>query len=352
VSERGKTVVLTAVAICLTLLVCEFGLRVRQGVSPLDFPNFRDRDPFGVKETIRYDAELGWMLKDNIDRPDIHTLAYGIRRNSPAQSGLRPGNMLAVGASITEGYPLSDGQTWPAQLEAVIGLPVDNAGVVGYGFDQMVLRAEALLPAEQPKIILLGLGTPNIEWMQSSVVRGASKPFFTVDSGVLAIHNVPVPENRPDASERVKDVLGYSALVDYVMSRIARRRWYPLIRRDAKGSADPIEVSCRLIARLKTELGRRDARAMIVIEPQWREVVSVTAPTPELDRVLQCARQAGLPVIDTLTAMRADYQADPQRAANYWEQGQHRHLTDIGSHRLAELVAQTLAAEQRQSEAR
>jgi hypothetical protein len=352
VSERGRNLVLTIVAIGLTLQVCELGLRIWLGISPLDVSNFRDRDPFKVRVTIRYDAQLGWALKDNLDRPDIHTLAYGLRRNSPAQNGPRPGNILAVGASITEGYPLTDGQTWPAQLEALTGQPVDNAGVIGYGLDQMVLRTELLLPVERPLVVLLGVGTPNIEWMQSSVVRGAAKPFFGVDNGVLTVHNVPVPENRPGLAERMKEALGFSALVDYAMSRLDPGGWFPHATRDAQGSADPIDIGCRLLERLKNELDAHGARAIFVVEPQWQEVASPPVPTRELDSVEQCARQAGLPIVDTSAAMRADYQADPQRVTNYWEAGQHRHLTQAGSRRVAELVAAMLATDQRQSETR
>ena len=91
-------------------------------------------------------------------------------------------------------------RTWPAQLEALTGEPVDNAGVVGYGLDQMVLRAEQLLPVERPRLVLLGIGTPNIEWMQSTVMRGASKPFFSVDRNALS----PVSYTHLDVYKRQK----------------------------------------------------------------------------------------------------------------------------------------------------
>jgi len=72
--------------LCLLLVICELGLRIFLGVPLLDLPNFSDRDPLRVKDTVRYDADLGWALKENFDRADLHTLAYGIRRNGPAQS--------------------------------------------------------------------------------------------------------------------------------------------------------------------------------------------------------------------------------------------------------------------------
>ena len=351
-SERGKNVALTAATLCLALAICELGLRVFLDVPLFDFPNFRDRDPQRVKDTVRYDADLGWTLKENFNRADLHTLAYGIRRNGPAQSAPRPGHSLAVGASITEGFPLGDEGRWPAQLEALTGEPVDNAGVIGYGLDQMVLRAEQLLPVEQPRLLLLGIGTPNIEWMQSTVVRGASKPFFGVPDGTLALRNVPVPRLDLGPLEWIKNAFGHSALVDFVMSRLSPGSWYPPITRDNKGSADPVDVSCRLLQRLKGELDARVARALVVVEPKWQEVVPPHAPTRALDAVEQCARQAGIGVVDTLAAMRAEQQADPFSVVPYWEMRQQRHLSEAGSRRLAELVVAALATGERQSEAR
>lgn len=94
----------------------------------LDLPNFRDRDPLRAKDTVRYDADLGWALKENFDRADLHTLAYGHRRNGPAQSAPRPGHGLAVGASNNEVFRSATNRVGrPA--------PVDNAGVI-YGLDR------------------------------------------------------------------------------------------------------------------------------------------------------------------------------------------------------------------------
>ena len=347
-TERGKNVVLAVVTICLTLLICEFGFRLWRGISPFDFSNFRD--PQNVRDTIRYDAQLGWALKDHLDRADIHTLADGIRRNSPAQSGPRPGNILVVGASITEGFPLPDGQNWPAQLEGLIGRPVDNAAVVGYALDQMVLRAEQLLSGERPRLVLLGVGEPSIGWMKSSIVRDTAKPFFTVDDDVLQVHNIPVPQFKPDPFAPIKDALGYSAVIDYAMSRIDPKGWHPTVLLDSNGSPDPVDVSCRLLRRLQGELAERGVHAIFVVEPQWQEVVRAKSAPHDLELVEQCAREAGLSVVDTLAAWRADYQSDPRRVANYWE-AEHRHFTTAGHRRLAELVAGALS-EQHQSEAR
>jgi len=81
--------------------------------------------------------------------------------------------------------------------------------------------------------------------VQSTVDRGASKPFFGVADGTLTLRNVPVPRLDLSPLERGKNVMGCSALVDFVMSRLSPGSWSPPIR-DNRGSADPVVVSCRL----------------------------------------------------------------------------------------------------------
>src|SRR5262249_28500724 len=215
-TERRKTLILTISTVCLTLLACEIALRVWDGVSLLNLSDFRRRgDPrFEARETVRYDPVVGWTLRDNFARPDLHTVAFGIRRSSVGQIAPRPGHILAVGSSFTQGFEVADGQTWPAQLERQIGQPVDNAGTPGYGVDQTVPRAEQLVSAMRPRVLLLGLTRQNIEWTARAVNWGRPKPFFTVEDGTLRAHNSPAPRPSADPWEPVKSFAGYSHLID------------------------------------------------------------------------------------------------------------------------------------------
>ena len=74
-------------------------------------------------------------------------------------TGERPissdGSILAVGDSYTYGDEVLDEETWPAQLQRLTGRPVLNGGVTGYGFDQIVLRAEQLAAIHRPSIIIV-----------------------------------------------------------------------------------------------------------------------------------------------------------------------------------------------------
>jgi hypothetical protein len=352
VTERGNNAILTLVTICLTLLACEFGLRAWHGVPLFDFPDWRSPVPLRLRETIRFDAALGWALNDNFSRPDLHTVASGIRRNSAQQTGPRPGNVVAVGASVTQGLELDDEQSWPAQLELRLGRPVDNAAVVGYALDQIVLRAEQLLPLERPQLLLLGIETSNILWNRSAVVWGVSKPFFTVEGDALRIHNVPVATSRLRSSplERVKAVLGRSYLIDRAMAWIDPADWYIPQTRDNNGSPDPIDVSCRLLRRLKQRLDQFGTGGVFIALPEWGEVVSTKAPGREIAVVQECARRAGWHIVDLFPALQAEFQSDAQRFSVYW-QARHIHYSAAGNRHLADLIGEALATEQRQSEA-
>ena len=71
--------------------------------------------------------------------------AEGFRRSAAMPGGgTTPDGsvILAVGDSFTFGDEVKDDETWPAHLQQLLGRRVLNAGVSGYGFDQIVLRAE------------------------------------------------------------------------------------------------------------------------------------------------------------------------------------------------------------------
>ena len=45
-----------------------------------------------------------------------------------------------AGDSFTQGNEVSDQDTYPAELERILGVPTANLGVSGYGPDQALLR--------------------------------------------------------------------------------------------------------------------------------------------------------------------------------------------------------------------
>jgi hypothetical protein len=352
VTKRGKNLALTVATIGLTLLLCETTLRLWHGVPLSDFSNFRDQRVVKLKviDQTRYDGTLGWSFKEGLDNPGLHTLEYGVRRNDATQTGLRSGNVLAVGGSYTEGFQVADGQSWPAQLERMTGEPVDNAAVPGYALDQIVLRAEQLLPVAQPRILLVAVGDANIHWNGTSAKWGGAKPYFMVEDGALVLHNVPpsLPQPKPDWFAPIKAIFGYSHLVHRLMLRIDPDGWLAdSLEVRGRVNNDPVEISCRLLQRLKRETDSLAIRTLLVPEFSAWEVRSAAAPPARLGLVEDCARAAGYQVVDTFGALRAENQAGPERLSDHYltQKGHPGHFSELGNRRIAETVAAALASE-------
>jgi hypothetical protein len=351
VTERSKNLMLMAATVCLMLLLCEPALRLWDRISPLD-PRSNPSTPTNViylHDTGRYDPRLGWTLKEWVDSPEFHTVEYGIRRNNTTQTGLRAGGILAVGSSFTSGSEVADEQSWPAQLERLIGRPVDNAGVGAYALDQIVLRTEQLLPVARPRVLLVGLMDSVIDWSGYAITAGP-KPFFTVARGELITHNIPVPSlDQALPFQPIIKVLSYSLVIDRLMAKTPFGwRWW-----QARVHNDQVDVSCRLLRRLKQEADRLEIRIILVPEPWATDVMSANVPPPRLGRVMACTSAFGYQTVDTFGAFRAAYEADPAHFKEFYvlkTDGRLTHFSALGNRRVAELVAAALAVEPRPPE--
>jgi len=78
-----------------------------------------------------------------------------------------------------------DVESWPAQVEVRLRISMVNAGVPGYGIDQMVLRAETLLDAMKPRALVVSLIPNWIGRNELSINIGMGKPYF--DHGRAAL---------------------------------------------------------------------------------------------------------------------------------------------------------------------
>lgn len=83
--------------------------------------------------------------------------AYPITNAVPRGSAI-----IAFGDSITAGYEMSDGASYPAQMARRIGQPVINAGVSGDTTGDGLRRLERDVLARDPRIVLLCLGGNDI----------------------------------------------------------------------------------------------------------------------------------------------------------------------------------------------
>lgn len=298
-----------------------------------------------------YDPVLGWRLADNVRSEHTRTTRYGIRYNGIEEPRLLPGQIVAVGDSFAAGSEVLDNQTWPAHLERLIGRPVYNAGVGGFGTDQIILRGEQMLQLLRPEILIVGFLESDIARAQYSVWGGGTKPYFTLEDGQLVHHNFPVPQVvRASNARDSASLLDYSYLYFRVLQVFAYETWLSRTGPEyRKIDNDPVSVTCRLLGRLKTQADAAGTRMRLVMQHGGPTVRSRNAPQIPAQLVVRCAEDLEIPVVDEFEALHAIAVRDPEELKRYYvmhDSGQvYGHMSDEGNRLIAELLAQAIRGE-------
>src|SRR5258706_6922794 len=135
----GFVAVLTIVVLGLAV---ELSLRLKGGMSiplirPLPLPKARSWQPL-IKDNaaLTYHPGLGWTLTPFMT--GMVTDALGCRLPSSEQRPLQIGHIVASGNPFAAGSGVGNADSWPALVEARIGIPVINAACGGWGADQVI----------------------------------------------------------------------------------------------------------------------------------------------------------------------------------------------------------------------
>ncbi len=340
---------LSAATVVLGLLAGEFIARISDPDASLwHWPcyAFEVLKPTPGEEQFAYDATLGWMpiagSSGTLYGKPVSFTRQGTRAHNrdlppvPGPAAAAP-PIVAFGDSMTEGFAVGDDETWPAHLERLTGRRVLNAGVRGYGLDQIVLRAERMIPEIKPSTVILAFIADDILRSALSVREGKGKPYFVPDGEGLALHNVPVQvAGRSSLMMAARHTLGYSLLFDWIVNRLeVQRYWYG---REVGTGADPFIVSCRLMERFAAAVKREQADGLVVALPELGVFFDAKAAAGQheaLSQVLGCAARAGLATLDTRAAFeKENVGRDIDRYFTMY------HFTDRG----AALAAQSIAA--------
>lgn len=344
-------------ALVASLVIGELAFRIATGVPLLDLGDWRTRKVIVARLGDRavVDPVLGWKLKSGYVSDGFNTLEHGIRRNLD-ETTIRTGGILAVGDSFTEGWDeVRDDETWPAYLERLTGTPVVNGAVGGYATDQIVLRAEELLPIIRPHTLIIGFNEIDI-FRSAHAPFGAPKPYFTLEEGKLRYHPPgPIENRRGNAvlsavSEGTREVLGHFALADYLFSRLAVDFWYGDTRQVyRKLDNDEVGVTCALLARLKAKAGRAGIRMLLFMQYYGPYILDEEAITDNAERVETCAEEAGIQVVDQFEPLRAIALADPEGALRSYYvmvDGKYAHMSPRGNRHAARMLAAALGRDE------
>lgn len=347
---RGVAVLLTT--LLLVLLSAELGLRIAAG-EPLAWrrlnAEFKSLQAEEHQPRALYHERLGWVPHPGrrVIRGATYTVGeHGLRLNGSADT-LEPGAggpILALGDSFTFGDDVGDADTWPAQLERMLGRPVANAGVFAYGLDQIVLRAEELVPKLQPALVVVSYIPDDIRRCGLSVFSRA-KPYFVLEEGELRLENVPVPRAqgaREAPPSKLRTAAGYSFLADFVMRRVAPDSWL-----EAREAAVPgqgvvsapekrgVAVACALLERL-ADLGREHDVPIVVVQQYEKYLKNVGVRRSRA--AASCVKDV-LPVLDLELLLDRYRRGLPDKFAALFDQ----HMTPEGNRVVAERIVKFLS---------
>lgn len=333
----------------LAFAALDLGYRVQSHLPVFALDDWRaariERLTFGGRG--RFDPVLGWAPREEYQSEGYNTLELGVRRNF-GEDEIRTGGVLAVGDIFTEGgTEVADAETWPAHLERMAGMPVLNAGAAGYAADQIVLRAEQLLARAQPHLVVVGLFEEAIARTGHSSY-GTSKPHYTLESGRLAYHapRRAEPDELSGWRARVRDVLGHSAVLDIVLSRLAPSYWFGKAGEQVFQAAgnDPVAIACGLLDRLKKRADGAGARMLLFLQHARKTVVEKMEPGEDMKKVTTCVGPMGIQVVDQFESLRALAVANPGALYDLYLQGDdgYGQMTSIGNWHAADLLARTL----------
>lgn len=331
----------------LTLVSLEAAFRVISGVPVFAAVNWREdrAERNNMRSAAVYDPVLGWRMRDYLKTPTLNTTEYGIRINESGKYDLPAGAVLAVGDSFTAGSETNDEGSWPAHLERLIGKRVLNAGVGGYGLDQSIMRAEQLIPILAPSAVVVGALDQDILRVGYSRY-GAPKPYHTIDtSGALKLHNVPVERsgNKQSNGSFVINLVAHSFVLDYLLSSFTVGWYAPASDHSYKRvNIDEVQISCALLARLKSLLDIRNTPGYFVMQ-YGGYVISAGQPRPAFAvSVLKCAAQFGYHIVDEYDQLRAVATESVDEFKTLYVMGpggEYGHMSSAGNHVVAQMIA-------------
>lgn len=289
-----------------------------------------------MSEPSRYihDDLLGYVPRPGHREPGLTINLDGLRSTGEIVGAQSLPPILALGDSFTFGEDVADDQTWPAQLQRLLGRRVLNGGMSGYGFDQIVLRGERLAADLGASVIVLGFISDDIRRTEFRRLWWRDKPWFTPENGQFSLKGVPVPPPR-----HRRAMWGLRRVHERVLSRLDPdlQHWFGYhvrVHRQGTGEA----IACGLTKRLADLQNSVGARVIVVAfydGSVWQDDAYAVRQRQMTAAILDCARRNGIVAIDSFAALGAT--PNPRSLYSSWHMNSKGHLV------IARLIAAALA---------
>jgi hypothetical protein len=321
---------IASITVVLSLGVAEILLRVSYLDNPWTTQNFAVEvvNQQRTNLAIQYDPIIGYIFRPGFS--DVYSSSddLGLRHNVMISEGSsapprRPGGILAVGDSFTFGSEVMNHESWPANLERLLGTQVYNAGAGGYGPDQAYLRAVSLLDTLQPRAIVFSFIPAGISRNEFSINTGLLKPYFAVVNGKLDLRNTPVPMDvNPELAQVgfVKATLGYSYAAYWTMDRLGRRAtWHVQKWVTTREHQQGYEVTCKLMDLLGDIRLKRQIPIVILIQYSGLDISSnPRVPGDPVAVIASCAEKNDLQVVDLYEPLRKAFAENPEKFWSFY----------------------------------
>lgn len=357
---------LVIISLLIGLVIAEAAIRVWKGEPVFAWVDFSQTI---VGCASSFDPYAGWKPAPsrkgvNREQRPVTILPNGLRSNGsiPPESGMR---ILAVGDSYTFGDQVGDHETWPAAMERRLAIPVLNGGVCGYGVDQTVLRSQELMPRFKPDVLIVSMIPTDIWRTQASELYSKRKPYFSLQNSIPMLRNTPLkPPETPSGiagivSRGMEYMNNYSLFIRSMPNVRNRLKMYQK-RAYTEVHEDGLEVSCRLLEQVRDMADRDGVVPYLLMLYKYRDINNRialnngTSPEPgdrnmeflaKALKLMECSKSAGIPVIDTFSALEQLYRKDGRDAvaALYSD-----HMNAVGNEFVADYVIHQLGYPVRQ----
>jgi hypothetical protein len=204
--------------------------------------------------------------------------------------------------------------------------------------------------ATAPKILIVGFLEFDI-FRAAHSDFGAPKPYFTLENSELQYHppNPIESENQRGLLSKtgyeLRDIFGYSAVADYLLRGLAPNFWYAgshfLYR---KVNIDGAAITCALLDRLKRKVDAEGIRMLLFMQYNEYLILGGKRAPKNARRVVACANESKIPVVDQFASLRAIVAANPQKIRDYYfaDKNGFGHMKRRGNKHAAGLLAAAL----------
>lgn len=241
--------------IALALLATALGALALEGGASVLLSWRAAADP---RETLeqrhcRFDPELGWSHRPDVEARDLYGPGLHLRTNSQGLRGTRTyapeppagvRRVVCVGDSFTLGYGVGDESSWPARLESR-GFEALNFGQGAYGLDQCYLWYRRDGTAFEADVLLVAvIGEDLHRMLPETALTDRGKPFLSLAGGELVVRPPTIDDWREPGSVALQRVWARTALgqltsrwrprsrrPDWLDADVAQRPFAPLVRR-------------------------------------------------------------------------------------------------------------------------